>query len=66
MTPQGAGGAGHCIGDEWIGWGAVVEEARASRCFLCFFVVDCALDLVRELFLALSRRAHNKKHAVPF
>ena len=45
MTPQGAGGAGHCIGDEWIGWGAVVEEARASRCFLCFFVVDRELDL---------------------
>ena len=37
----------------------------AFRAFSCFSV-DRELDLVRELFLALSRRAHNNKHAVPF
>ena len=52
--PQGAGGQG--IGDEWIGWG-VVEKARASRCFSCFFVVDRELDLGARA-ISGSGRAH--------
>ena len=52
-----------------IGWGVVEDEARDVVVIFkvfSYFLVDRELDLVRELFLALGRRAHKNKHAVPF
>ena len=53
-------------GRNWMGSCGGQEGTGRRRDFRAFsyFSVDRELDLVRELFLALGRRAHNNKHAV--